>query len=116
MLEAFGRLSVIGKRFHLPCCPRSRTVARAHVARPGTAIELQPPRGMPIAGGKVSFACPNISFGPPARAVMCGSIAAIAGLASAASYGPTLGSCETRLEPVFLHREVSRRMDQRRWT
>jgi len=47
---------------------------------------------------------------------MCGSIAAIAGLASAASYGPTLGSCETRLEPVSLHREVSRRMDQRRWT
>jgi len=116
MLEAFGCLSVIGKTSHLPCCPRSRTVDRVRVARPEISIELQPPRGMLIAGGKVSFACLNISSDSPARAVMCRSIAAIAGLASAASSGPNGGSRETRLEPFSLDREVSLRMYRYRWT
>lgn len=64
MLEALGCLSVIGKTSHLPCCPRSRIVGRAHAARPEISIELQPLRRMLIAGRKVSFACPNI---PPTR-------------------------------------------------
>jgi hypothetical protein len=89
MLKAFGCLSVIGKTSRLPCCPRSRTVGRVRVDRPGISRELRPPRGMLIAGGKVSFAYPTIPFNSPARAVMCRSIAAIAGLAGAASSGPT---------------------------
>jgi hypothetical protein len=96
MLEAFGCLSVIGKTSHLPCCPRSRIVGRAHVARPEISIALQPLRGMLIAEGKVSFACPNMSSDSPARAVMCGSIAAIAGLAGAASSFCGWRSCAER--------------------
>jgi hypothetical protein len=95
MLEAFGCLPVIGKTSHLPCCPRSRTAGRVRVARPGTSIALRPLRWMPIAGGKVSFACPNMSSDSPVRAVMCRSIAAIAGLAGAAmGPGPNGGSRE----------------------
>jgi hypothetical protein len=110
MLEAFGYLAVIGKTSHLPCCPKSRTVGRVRVARPEISIELQPPRAMLIAGGKVSFACPNMSSDSPARAVMCRSIAAIAGLVSAASSGPNGSSRERAWSRFSLDREVSLRM------
>src|ERR1700726_3289605 len=101
MPGAFGCLSVIGKTSHLPCCPRSHTVGRARAARPETPIELQPLRGMLIAGGKVSFACPNIPFDSTARAVICRSIAAIAGLANAAGSFFGWRSCaESSVQPI----------------